>query len=121
MQEGHPILQEAVSQALPLHGCIRGDADGCWATEGNIFWRRDLFEKLRHGAHDIGLRAPRRLQWAEFSVKVSLAVHAQAARTYPPARRRWPPGNEAALPRRHCALTLGGQRGGGGRGALLLV
>jgi endonuclease/exonuclease/phosphatase family metal-dependent hydrolase len=35
---------------------------------GNIFWNRDVLSKREHGAIDIGLRSPRRLQWVRLAM-----------------------------------------------------
>lgn len=71
IQEGHPTLQAAIREALPDHECVNADdaGDGCWASEGNIFWNATFLECLGSGAHDVGISATRRLQLVKLRFK----------------------------------------------------
>ena len=64
LQELRGWSRELIEEALPTHDCVIDDFDG-WTVEGNLFWNRDLFDVVEHGAEDIGMIEPlRRLFWA---------------------------------------------------------
>ena len=44
--------------------CFRG-----WTTEGNIYWRDALFNRVAHGAEDAGIQGDRRLFWARLKIR----------------------------------------------------
>ena len=71
VQELTPETQTFIDKALPYHKRVDDELPG-WATEGNIFWDGRLFEKVEHGAEDIGLlEADRRLFWVRLVIKNS--------------------------------------------------
>lgn len=71
VQEFHPAFQEVLCQALPNHHFIDDSFPG-WHIEGNIFWNSTMFDKIEHGAIDIGMMEPsRRLFWALLKLKGS--------------------------------------------------
>ena len=55
-QELTPRLQALLDEALPDHDRVHDDFPG-WSARSNIWWRRDVFELIEHGHHDIGLLA----------------------------------------------------------------
>ena len=41
-----------------------------WTSEGNIYWKKNLFERVEHGAEEIGHIEPeRRMFWARLALK----------------------------------------------------
>lgn len=63
VQELRPETLAAIAGTLPGHDHVEDPFRG-WACEGNIFWRRDRFTALGHGAEEIGMLEPdRRLFW----------------------------------------------------------
>ena len=65
------LCQESVAfldVAMPHHSRVRDDFVG-WTDEGNIYWKDTLFEKLEHGALDVGLQTHRRLFWVRLKSK----------------------------------------------------
>lgn len=56
--------RDFVDERLTNHARIDGEAPG-WLTESNIWWRRDLFEYVEHGAEEFGCTEypDRRLFW----------------------------------------------------------
>ncbi|NEE04296.1 endonuclease/exonuclease/phosphatase family protein [Phytoactinopolyspora halotolerans] len=64
VQELHPESRALIDAALPDHDRVHDDFPG-WATQGNIWWRRGLFELDEYGADDVGIRSENaRLFWA---------------------------------------------------------
>ncbi|GAA2814958.1 endonuclease [Kribbella solani] len=62
VQELRPVTRDLLDEVLPEHDRIDGEAG--WATQSNLWWRRDLFTKLDHGAEDVGILSPdARLFW----------------------------------------------------------
>lgn len=73
LQEAAAVVQQAIVEALPGHGFVRDDFAG-WASESNIFWNADAFERIGHGTRDVGgHRSNRRLFWVRLR-------HRQASR-----------------------------------------
>lgn len=68
LQEVQPESLAAIDQWLPRHARVR-DAFPGWNTEGNIYWRSDLFTETEHGAEDVGIPENRRLFWARLCVR----------------------------------------------------
>lgn len=70
LQELQPQSRGAIDQALPGHRRVDDPFRG-WSTEGNIYWRDALFERVEHGAEDFGIvpDGDRRLFWARLKVR----------------------------------------------------
>ncbi len=63
LQEVRPASLAVLDGALTKHQRVRDSFEG-WATEGNIYWRDDLFQLDDFGAEEIGILEPlRRLFW----------------------------------------------------------
>jgi len=64
VQELVPETRAFLDDALHAHTRVEDPFTG-WATESNIWWRRDLFDYLEHGAAEFGCKAypNRRLFW----------------------------------------------------------
>ena len=64
VQELTPETRDFLDHGLPDHGRVHDAFDG-WSTESNMWWRKDLFERVEHGAADFGcVEYPqRRLFW----------------------------------------------------------
>jgi hypothetical protein len=66
-QELHPDSRAAVDAALPDHDRVRDGFEG-WATRSNLWWHRDLFTELDHGATDVGIWSEHaRLFWVRLA------------------------------------------------------
>ncbi|ONI77680.1 hypothetical protein BWI15_03330 [Kribbella sp. ALI-6-A] len=62
VQELRGVTRDLLDKALPDHDRVDGDAG--WETQSNLWWRRDLFTPLEHGAEDVGILSPgARLFW----------------------------------------------------------
>lgn len=59
LQEFRPALQEVIDAELDGHERVDDPFEG-WTNEGNIYWLSRLFERVEHGAEDIGMLEPRR-------------------------------------------------------------
>ncbi|CAF1110182.1 unnamed protein product [Adineta steineri] len=71
IQELHPLLHDALVEALPKHIFVQDDFEG-WQQEGNIYWNSDMFNMLEYGIVDIGIMEPlRRLFWVRLAIKSS--------------------------------------------------
>lgn len=69
VQELRPATRDAIDAALPGHARVEDSFAG-WEMEGNVWWCRDLFTPLAHGAEEIGQVAPaRRLFWVRLAVR----------------------------------------------------
>lgn len=69
VQELRPQTQAVLDEALPAHTRVDDPFPG-WTQEGNVYWRADLFEKVAHGAEDVGIKEPlRRLFWVRLRLK----------------------------------------------------
>lgn len=63
--ESRATIDEAWSET---HTRVDDEFQG-WTDEGSIYWRRDLFEEVEHGAEDIGiLETLRRLFWVRLRI-----------------------------------------------------
>lgn len=76
VQEGHPILQATVLEALPEHHYITPDIDGhpSWAGESNIFWHAGLFHRADSGAVDAEISETRRVHWVKLRLNSAADV-----------------------------------------------
>ncbi|GAA1618632.1 hypothetical protein GCM10009789_85580 [Kribbella sancticallisti] len=62
VQELRGSTRKLIDDVLPTHDRVDGGTG--WETQSNLWWRRDLFEPLEHGAEDVGiLAADARLFW----------------------------------------------------------
>jgi endonuclease/exonuclease/phosphatase family metal-dependent hydrolase len=62
-QELRPRSRDVLDEALPGHARVHDDFPG-WATQSNLWWRRELFDLVEFGAHDVGILAEHaRLFW----------------------------------------------------------
>lgn len=69
VQELRPQTQAVLDEALADHARV-DDSFAGWTQEGNVYWRADLFEKIAHGAEDVGIKEPlRRLFWVRLRPK----------------------------------------------------
>jgi endonuclease/exonuclease/phosphatase family metal-dependent hydrolase len=69
VQELQRPTQEFLDRVLSDHDRVR-DSFGGWTSESNIYWRRDLFEEVEHGAEDVSQpERERRLFWARLQLK----------------------------------------------------
>lgn len=64
MQEVQPGIIEAVDATIGgTHDRVHDEFEG-WLDESNIWWHRELFDLVDHGAEDVGMLEPlRRLFW----------------------------------------------------------
>jgi endonuclease/exonuclease/phosphatase (EEP) superfamily protein YafD len=64
IQELRPETREAIDEALPSHARVEDELPG-WTEEGTVYWHRELFDEVEHGAEDLGqYNQKRRLFWA---------------------------------------------------------
>ncbi|TDW95243.1 MULTISPECIES: endonuclease/exonuclease/phosphatase family protein [Kribbella] len=56
VQELRPATRKLLDDVLPDHDRIDGTAG--WETQSNLWWRRDLFTYVEHGAEDVGILSP---------------------------------------------------------------
>lgn len=62
VQELRGSTRELIDDVLTTHDRVDGDAG--WETQSNLWWRRDLFAPVEHGAEDVGILSPdARLFW----------------------------------------------------------
>ncbi|NIK61840.1 endonuclease/exonuclease/phosphatase family protein [Kribbella shirazensis] len=62
VQELRPITRKLLDDVLPDHDRVDGTAG--WETQSNLWWHRDLFSCVEHGAEDVGILSPdARLFW----------------------------------------------------------
>lgn len=62
VQELRPSTRKLIDDVLPSHDRVDGTAG--WETQSNLWWRRDLFSAVGHGAEDVGILSPdARLFW----------------------------------------------------------
>ena len=62
VQELRASTRKLLDDALQDHDRVDGTAG--WETQSNLWWRRDLFSYLEHGAEDVGILSPdARLFW----------------------------------------------------------
>src|SRR5688572_4479247 len=68
LQELQRPTQEFIDRLLPRHERVQDSFAG-WTNESNIYWRGDLFEKVAHGAEEVGHAEPeRRLFWVRLKL-----------------------------------------------------
>ncbi|SEE30445.1 hypothetical protein [Ruania alba] len=66
-QEQRPWSRDLIDDAMPEHSRVNDEFPG-WATQSCLWWRRDLFEYVEHGADDVGILAPdARLFWVRLA------------------------------------------------------
>jgi endonuclease/exonuclease/phosphatase family metal-dependent hydrolase len=53
-QELRPWSRDALDAAMPDHDRVHDDLPG-WQRQSNLWWRRDLFTEIAHGAEDVGI------------------------------------------------------------------
>ena len=71
LQELQHETQVFLDQVLKEFDRVRDPLPG-WTSEGNIYWKKSLFDGVSHGAEPIGHVEPeRRLFWARLKVKAT--------------------------------------------------
>ncbi len=93
LQELRPETRDCIDSAFTGSHSRIDDAFEGWVNEGNIYWNRTLFEKVTHGAEDVGMSdSDRRLFWA------TLKLHQDPSKTLlvSTAHFTWP-GHEREL------------------------
>lgn len=71
VQELRPPSQQLLDETLSEHDRVHDDFEG-WTVEGNIWWARDQFSEVEHGAVELGQRSPlRRLFWVRLQLAES--------------------------------------------------
>jgi endonuclease/exonuclease/phosphatase family metal-dependent hydrolase len=69
VQELQPPTQEFLDRVLGGHDRVHDVFPG-WTNESNIYWSKAVFEKIEHGAEEVGQVEPeRRMFWARLQVK----------------------------------------------------
>jgi len=69
LQELHQTTQEFLDKLLADYDRVHDPLPG-WTSEGNIYWKKGLFERVEHGAEEVGHIEPeRRLFWARLTLK----------------------------------------------------
>ena len=68
VQELSRVVRDLIDVVLPTHERIDDPFVG-WESEGNIYWRKEVFVCTAHGAEDVGLMADRRLFWVRLEHK----------------------------------------------------
>ncbi|HJU61089.1 MAG TPA: endonuclease/exonuclease/phosphatase family protein [Candidatus Binatia bacterium] len=69
VQELQQPTQEFLDRALNEHERVHDPFPG-WTHEGNIYWSKRIFEKIEHGAEEVGhLEPERRMFWARLQLK----------------------------------------------------
>jgi endonuclease/exonuclease/phosphatase family metal-dependent hydrolase len=64
----HPT-QEFLDRLLSEHDRVHDPFPG-WTNESNIYWSKAVFEKIKHGAEEVGHVEPeRRMFWARLQLK----------------------------------------------------
>ena len=71
LQELQAETQAFLDKVLAGHERVHDPLPG-WTSEGNIYWKKDLFGKIAHGAEAVGHVEPeRRLFWARLETKAT--------------------------------------------------
>jgi hypothetical protein len=66
-QELRPWSRDVLDAAMPDHDRVDDEFAG-WHRQSNLWWRRDLFSRVGHGAEDVGIVEPTaRLFWVRLS------------------------------------------------------
>lgn len=69
VQELQRATQEFLDRILSEHDRVHDPLPG-WTNEGNIYWSKAVFEKIEHGAEEVGHVEPeRRMFWARLQFK----------------------------------------------------
>jgi len=91
VQELQRATQEFIDGVLREHERIRDPFSG-WTNESNIYWRRAVFERIDHGAEEVGhLEAERRLFWVRLVLKtLKKTIFVATAHLTPPRRGEEP-------------------------------
>lgn len=82
-QEQRPWSREVIDAALVDHDRIDDDFAG-WSTQSCLWWRRDLFRYVEHGADDVGILSPdARLFWVRLETDDGPVLFSTAHLTWP--------------------------------------
>jgi endonuclease/exonuclease/phosphatase family metal-dependent hydrolase len=69
VQELQRATQQFLDETLAEHDRVRDPFPG-WTHESNIYWSRQIFEKIEHGAEEVGHPEPqRRMFWVRLELK----------------------------------------------------
>ena len=69
VQELQPPTQQFLDSLLKDHERVHDPFAG-WTNESNIYWSKALFDRIAHGAEEVGHAEPeRRMFWARLEVK----------------------------------------------------
>lgn len=86
VQELRPWSRDLIDGELPDHDRVHDDFGG-WERQGNLWWRRDLFQAVGHGAIDVGILAKdARLFW----VRLRTRADPPAELLFSTAHLTWP-------------------------------
>lgn len=84
-QELRQWSREILDAAMPTHDRVQDAARG-WETQSNLWWRREIFEHIEHGAEDVGiLDADARLFWVRLA-----SVDGSGSLVFSTAHLTWP-------------------------------
>ena len=82
-QEQRGWSRDLIDEAMPGHDRIQDDFAG-WATQSCLWWRRDMFEYIEHGADDVGILSPdARLFWVRLATVSGPVLLSTAHLTWP--------------------------------------
>lgn len=82
-QEQRGWSRDLIDEAMPGHDRIQDDFAG-WATQSCLWWRRDMFEYIEHGADDVGILSPdARLFWVRLATASGPVLLSTAHLTWP--------------------------------------
>lgn len=82
-QEQRPWSRQLIDDAMPTHDRVQDDFAG-WARQSCLWWRRDLFDYVDHGADDVGiLAADARLFWVRLDTADGPLLVSTAHLTWP--------------------------------------
>jgi endonuclease/exonuclease/phosphatase family metal-dependent hydrolase len=71
LQELQPATQAFLDETLKGHARVRDPLPG-WTNEGNIYWKKAMFDLVGHGAEEVGhLEPERRFFWARLKLKAT--------------------------------------------------
>lgn len=86
-QEQRPWSRDVIDAALVDHERVQDDFAG-WSTQSCLWWRRDMFEHLEHGADDVGILSPdARLFWVRLASAAGPVLFSTAHLTWPGHRQ----------------------------------
>ncbi len=70
LQELRPETRAVLDEELKDHQRVEDPFEG-WSREGNLYWSGRLFERIEHGAEEIGISSSplRRLFWVRLRIK----------------------------------------------------